>query len=167
MLDKGLEFDEIGKRLSGRFAPDLNLRLIEPAQFDKYTWYNPLDFFDPKHIKGRIEAKDPSRFKIDRRTGKTLREEYKGYDYPVGEMDWNLAKFWEGSVYSQGPDFDMVMFRGVLTPFQRNDGTVVHYFYDNTDGADVVRSAQGLKLGTHGYVTEYLLRGGTFAIGTE
>ncbi len=162
MLDNGLGFEEVGKRTSGKIAPDLNVRLIEPKQFDKYTWYNPADFLDPEHIRGRAAAKDPRRFAIDRKTGEASRPTYAGYEYDVGSMGFDLARFWEGSVYSQGPDFDIRLFRGVLTPFQRADGSVVRYYYNNQDGADIVTSANGIKLGTKEYVTNYLLRGGAF-----
>ncbi|MHC4213212.1 MAG: hypothetical protein ACYSWP_07575 [Planctomycetota bacterium] len=162
MLDNGLEFEEIAKRLSGKIAPDLNVRLIEPKQFDKYTWYNPADFLDPEHIRGRAAAKDPNRFAIDPKTGKASRPTYAGYEYDVGSMGMDIARFWEGSVYSQGPDFDIRFFRGVLTPFQKHDGSIVKYYYNNQDGADIVTSANGIKLGTKEYVTNYLLRGGAF-----
>jgi len=162
MLDNGVEFEEIGKRLSGQIAPDLNIRLIEPKQFDKFTWYNPLDLVDPEHIRGLIASKDPSKTAIDRETGKASRPTYAGYEYDVGSMGMDIARFWEGSVYSQGPDFDIRIFRGVLTPFQKADGTVVKYYYNNQDGADIVTSAAGVKLGTKEYVTNYLLQSGGF-----
>jgi hypothetical protein len=74
----------------------------------------------------------------------------------------DILKYWEGSFYSQGPDFDIRFIRGVLTPFQKADGTVVKYYYNNQDGADIVTSAAGVKLGTKEYVTNYLLQRGEF-----
>jgi len=161
LLDKEKTFDEIGNILSGRFAPDLNIRLIEPKQFDKYTWYNPLDRIDPEHIRGKAKFKTEEHYKIGP-SGKPTPLKYTGYKYPVGEHDWTMKEFWKGSQYIPGPEFGIVMFRGELTPFQKADGSIVHFFYNDKDGADIVTNANGVELGSFGEVTEHLLSGGMY-----
>jgi len=152
-LEKTDAFAEVSQSLSETLAPDLQVRLIEPDQFDKYTWYNPLDWIDPEHIKGLAAAKSEmiKTFEIGKKdaAGMALRPKYTGYDAPVGGWKTDITEFWNGGIYSPGPDFDIRIFRGEKTRFFKPDGSSVIFYYNNKDGADQVFSNTGMEIGTY------------------
>ena len=54
-VDANQSFKEISEHLSS-IQPGINYAIIDPKEFDKFTWYNPLDILDPRHISARIKG---------------------------------------------------------------------------------------------------------------